>query len=336
MEYSRDIYRMRKDKLLQPTRTGEYDLFGDSMSHVSGDLKSSSHSGLIDPLNLSSSSSLNITPNSSLNTFNISPISSPQQNPEFTNKQRKRAIKNRQSAQASRERKRLHVAELEKSRDSLSGETMMLRSRVSTLEMEKENLSMELCNLKEQFKKLKQLVLAQKGESLRLDLPKEDTKVDFIDPLAKSSVWRGTNSVNTSLNQQLNVLRSTDSVNATLDSQPFEYLPSILDHPLVSNGLCGSLLDQKPSKLYHVQRVYLRYRRASSHQITKALTPYTLLMNQKRQSSISKRMTIYGSARGKNTFRLPECHSYPKKVWLDKLISGCVKSFQKRLHHLKQ
>lgn len=80
---------------------------------------------------------------------------------ELTPKQLDRVLKNRQAAQASRERKRAYVAELESSRDLLQAEASELRSRVQVLELEKSALANQVSQLKSEFEELKTLLLLQ-------------------------------------------------------------------------------------------------------------------------------------------------------------------------------
>lgn len=80
---------------------------------------------------------------------------------ELTPKQLDRVLKNRQAAQASRERKRAYVSELEASRDLLQVEAVELRSRVHTLELEKSALASQVSQLKNEFEELKALLFLQ-------------------------------------------------------------------------------------------------------------------------------------------------------------------------------
>lgn len=73
-------------------------------------------------------------------------------------RRRDRAIRNRQSAQASRERKRQYVQELESSRDALQAETRNLRARVHGLEYERGHLVEELARLRRDLEQLQGLV----------------------------------------------------------------------------------------------------------------------------------------------------------------------------------
>lgn len=79
---------------------------------------------------------------------------------ELTVKQLERVLKNRQAAQASRERKRTYVSELEASRDLLQAEAVELRSRVQVLEQEKSALSSQVSHLKAEFEELKAFILS--------------------------------------------------------------------------------------------------------------------------------------------------------------------------------
>lgn len=83
---------------------------------------------------------------------------------ELTPKQLERVMKNRQAAQASRERKRAYVTELEASRDRLQSEALELRVRVNVLEKEKSCLSNQVSQLKAEFEELKALFLSSKTQ----------------------------------------------------------------------------------------------------------------------------------------------------------------------------
>lgn len=80
---------------------------------------------------------------------------------ELTPKQLDRVMKNRQAAQASRDRKRAYVTELEASRDRLEEEARELRVRVRDLEQEKDQLADEVCQLRGDFEELKKMMLCQ-------------------------------------------------------------------------------------------------------------------------------------------------------------------------------
>jgi len=77
-----------------------------------------------------------------------------------TDRRQERAMRNRQSALASRERKRQYIVDLESEREALEVETRNLRVRVSTLESENSYVSAELVSLQNELDKLKQLVFA--------------------------------------------------------------------------------------------------------------------------------------------------------------------------------
>jgi len=73
-------------------------------------------------------------------------------------KKRERAIKNRLSAQQSRERKRRYAEDLEEARGSLEHETRCLRARVDSLETEKHVMSLEIGALRNEVQQLKLLL----------------------------------------------------------------------------------------------------------------------------------------------------------------------------------
>lgn len=129
-----------------------YDLFGD-MANTSGgrglDATPPTLSLPLPSVSTSSSSAANASPGE--------------------RKKQERAIKNRQSAQASRERKRQYMDELEQERETLLTESRNLRARVSTLETEKGFLLGELSTLKRDFEQLKQLVLGGKRANAAKD-----------------------------------------------------------------------------------------------------------------------------------------------------------------------
>lgn len=89
---------------------------------------------------------------------------------ELTPKQLDRVLKNRQAAQASRERKRAYVTELEESRDLLEEEAAQLRERVMVLEGERSVLADEVSLLRAEFAELKNILLSTTS-SADLQLP---------------------------------------------------------------------------------------------------------------------------------------------------------------------
>ncbi len=89
---------------------------------------------------------------------------------ELTPKQLERVLKNRQAAQASRERKRAYVTEVEESRDRLQEEANELLVRVNTLEREKTALHDQVNQLKSEFAELRALFLSRTSSSLPLEL----------------------------------------------------------------------------------------------------------------------------------------------------------------------
>jgi len=88
-----------------------------------------------------------------------------QDHPEQLSSSRKqqRVLKNRQSAQASRERHRQHVQELEASREALLIESTNLHLRVAQLELDKARLAVEVETLRNEFLQLRKAML---GESV--------------------------------------------------------------------------------------------------------------------------------------------------------------------------
>lgn len=80
---------------------------------------------------------------------------------ELTPKQLTRIMKNRQAAQASRDRKKNYVTELEASKEQLETEAVTLRHRVEILETEKCSLSSQVCQLKSEFEQLRALILGR-------------------------------------------------------------------------------------------------------------------------------------------------------------------------------
>lgn len=93
----------------------------------------------------------------------------------LTPKQLDRVLKNRQAAQASRDRKRTYVTELEASNDRLKTEARDLRTRVHVLEREKVSLSGEVSQLKTEFDQLRALLLA------RLNSPTQPAADELVD-----------------------------------------------------------------------------------------------------------------------------------------------------------
>jgi len=78
---------------------------------------------------------------------------------ELNPKQLQRVLKNRQSAQSSRDRHKAYVAQLEAARDKLTEEASDLRVRVNVLETEKKSLSNEVTQLKTEFEELRALLV---------------------------------------------------------------------------------------------------------------------------------------------------------------------------------
>lgn len=80
---------------------------------------------------------------------------------KLTPKQMERVLKNRQAAQASRERKRAYVTDLEQSRDYYQKEANELRHRVLVLEKDKSRLANEVDTLRSEFDELRRLLLSR-------------------------------------------------------------------------------------------------------------------------------------------------------------------------------
>ncbi|PJF18688.1 hypothetical protein PSACC_01512 [Paramicrosporidium saccamoebae] len=253
----------------------EYDLFGD-LSYCAP-ATSSTDSSDCDPL------LLNLPP--------PPPLEEPQ-GPPCDDKKRERAIKNRESAQASRERKRQYVSELEETRDTLKEESRNLRARVGALEYEKSSLMGELTVLKREFEQLKRLVMGGTEQAasfdttsnpnaescvhcahqnhLGLSLPKGDeTQLATRTDLSALRVWR----------------HLTDGTIAPLTTPA--HTPSASSHLLVSPGEAG--LPDQP--LTHVLRLRLRYRRP--------LTSSTRVTMGERKTLQTSR--TFGSATGKSS-----------------------------------
>jgi len=101
-------------------------------------------------------------------------------------KLRIRALRNRQAAHASRERKRQYTCELEHERDQLFEESRLLRSRIDLLEAEKTSLAAQVNLLQSEMDSLRRLIL---GGSFKLDpLP--------VDPLPTGPVQESAAAVN--------------------------------------------------------------------------------------------------------------------------------------------
>lgn len=92
----------------------------------------------------------------------------------LTPKQLDRVMKNRQAAQASRDRKKAYVTQLEASNNRLKTEAHDLRTRVHVLEKEKDCLSGEVSQLKSEFEQLRALLLAR----LQAPIPAAEELVD--------------------------------------------------------------------------------------------------------------------------------------------------------------
>lgn len=76
-----------------------------------------------------------------------------------------RVLKNRQSAQASRERRRRYVSDLEMGRAQLFLQTQVLQQRVSQLESDKAQLLDQISLLRQEFMQLKNRQLANEQKS---------------------------------------------------------------------------------------------------------------------------------------------------------------------------
>lgn len=239
-------------------------------------------------------------------------------------RKKERVIKNRQSAQASRERKRQYVAELEQTRDSLMEESRNLRTRVGSLEREKSTLVCELTVLKREFDELKRLVLGDKT----LDTGTESNsnqRVHCDNGMMGQNVGKSIHYEShhhglkgpTGLSAQCRVWR--DSVNdgtignvhqQQLDRSSSVHTPSAsFGHLLVQSGEASVLPGQQP--LNHVLRLRLRYRRASPVTTTTEpqrqptnITTSSTNRRSLRMERARKMSRIYGSARGKNSLLL--------------------------------
>lgn len=119
-------------------------------------------------------------------------------------KKRERAIKNRLSAQQSRERKRRYAEELEEARETLEQETRRLRARVNSLESEKQIMALELGALRGEVQQLKQLLFdtvlrnripstssSSSSEMVLAPIMEERPASGSISDLSQFWVWRG-------------------------------------------------------------------------------------------------------------------------------------------------
>lgn len=97
---------------------------------------------------------------------------------QLTPKQIERVLKNRQAAQASRERKRAYVTELEESRDRLRMEAQELRQRVVILERDKSKLMNEVDTLRAEFDELRRLLIKRDSTKVH-DKASDDDKGFF-------------------------------------------------------------------------------------------------------------------------------------------------------------
>jgi hypothetical protein len=233
--------------------------------------------------------------------------------PKDEERKKDRAIRNRESAQASRERKRKYMSELEESRETLAQESRTLRARVGLLEDEKTTLVGELVSLRNDLNQLRQLLLG-KGvtDDTNLLIPTlttpatEGTTIasnddnckryhhcaikDGMEAHMESSMIRTSFNPNMSkaaadLSAQPWVWRST--LRNALKTPVYDpsHSPSANSHLLVQDGV-GPLPDQQG--LRHVLRLRLRYRRPS-------------MMRPSLMDTVHKRNPISGYAHGKNT-----------------------------------
>jgi hypothetical protein len=190
------------------------------------------------------------------------PLSPPQEAP-LDDRRRDRAIKNRESAQASRERKRQYVSELEETRDTLKEESRNLRARVGILEVEKSSLIGELTVLKREFEQLKRLVLGGTEQAKSLDTGTDKNCESCVhcahhDNLGMSLASKGDETrlaTRTDLSASRVWRHLTDGTITPLTMPA--HTPSASSPLLVSPGAAG--LPDQP--LTHVLRLRLRYRR---------------------------------------------------------------------------
>lgn len=80
------------------------------------------------------------------------------QQPPTVDKQALRAVRNRQAAQASRNRKRRYLIDIEQHRAALFSENNQLRARIAELEEEKERLMGKVDDLKADFANMKSMI----------------------------------------------------------------------------------------------------------------------------------------------------------------------------------
>lgn len=179
-------------------------------------------------------------------------------------RKRMRAIKNRQAAHASRERKRRYLEELELNNRTLENESRTLRARVETLEHEKLELRTTLTTLQSDIEQLKQMILIRLTDipQTPLDRPRmENTNLNPMTPL--TTVPNQGKTAITCTNDKETELWTTSSGLPAITGPQSTHSPSvILDHLLVSVAEKKPALPGQPapSPLSHVLRLRVRVR----------------------------------------------------------------------------
>lgn len=266
-------------------------------------------------------------------------------------RRRNRAIRNRQSAQASRERKRQYVQELESSRDALQAETRNLRARVHGLEYERGHLVEELARLRRDLEQLQGLVggimsaapVNSNGNNNNSNFPSHSLgrSMSSPSPSGDPSGTRPSDCSPPTLPRFPTPTTRDDDGNHQSSSAerdrvlslglPAITCPSTAHSPFVpspSGALADALLVSPgglhtlpghPPRLVHVMRLCLRYRLPSQQEGSppppSPATGITAAAPSPPKTTPCPPQTC-GAARGKNTLRSPLTRRGLRMTWL--------------------
>ena len=178
-------------------------------------------------------------------------------------RKRMRAIKNRQAAHASRERKRRYLEELELNNRTLENESWTLRARVETLEHEKSELRATLTTLQSDIEQLKQMILTRFTDIPQTPLDRPRMENINLDPmtLLVNVPNQGKTTVACTNDKETELWTTSSGLPAITGPQSTHSPSVILDHLLVSVAEKKPALPGQPapSPLSHVLRLRVRY-----------------------------------------------------------------------------
>jgi len=298
--------------------------FPSSVTDSSGLKKDSSYIVAERPMTDSNQNSQTLTSDLSIEAVSTATVKN------STDRHHERAKRNRQSALASRERKRQYIAELESERDALEGETRNLRLRVSTLESEKSLLFAELGSLRTDLDKLKQLVFAGQAKT---SMPAA--------PLLIEETSDECQAISNGVTPELGPLahKGTEETLATYEPMVSHsyysstaHSPSSNSHLLVPAVEVENMLDQT-SGLRNVFRVHLRHRQSSSiplMTISIGMKKFLRLRQMKTGSAIGK---SFSNAQKRHLMSVRRCMMKRQMsgIWR-KIINGIWRRKLKRTH----